>query len=113
VRRTCFIACLTLFLLVSSILFGQKLTPEQAQEAVKKAALFFQSLAINGGYVGIYTVDLGERYGENFYEPAKPGDIWVQPPGTPSVGECYLRAYKATGETMYLGCARAVGLALA
>jgi hypothetical protein len=63
--------------------------------------------------VGIISVDLKERYGEALYEEAKATEIWVQPPGTPSVGECFLCAYRITGEKQYLAAATDAALALA
>lgn len=112
-RRTFLLVVLALFLSASWSWSAEKPTPEQAQEAVKRATFFFTSIATNGGYVGLYSADLRQRYGEATYEKATVDQIWVQPPGTPTVGECFLRAYKATGETMYLDSARAAGLALA
>ncbi len=93
--------------------FAQPLSTVQVEEAMDNAVRYFRSIAVNGGYAGFYTLDLKERYGEAVYEKATKDQIWVQPPGTPSVGECYLRAYKATGNRSYLDAAREVGLALA
>ena len=82
--------------------------------AMERAAAFMQSVSTNGGYVGILSLsDPAHRYGEAFYESAGPTEIWVQPPGTPSVGEAYLRAYLTTGDEQYLAAARDVGRALA
>jgi len=86
---------------------------EAVENAMKKAASFMRSIATNGGYVGIYSLDLRERYGEAIYEKAGPDEIWVQPPGTPSIGGCYLRAYRITGDADYLEAALDVGKALA
>jgi len=83
------------------------------KDAVKRASEFYMSISTNGGYVGIYSPDLKTRYGEAAYEKASDEQIWVQPPGTPSVGGSYLRAYRITGENWYLDCARSVALALA
>jgi hypothetical protein len=70
---------------------------EEVRVAMKSAATFFRSISTNGGYAGIYSLDLKDRYGEALYEKAKKTEIWVQPPGTPSVGQCYLRAWRITG----------------
>ncbi len=89
--------------LIAFSCFATEKTPEQqAKMALRKAVEYFHSISTNGGYAGIYSLDLRKRYGEGFYEPAKPTEIWVQPPGTPSVGEVYLRAFKITGDTIYL-----------
>ncbi len=85
----------------------------QAAAAMARAAAFFRSIAVHGGYAGIYSLDLKQRWGEATYQKAGPADIWVQPPGTPSVGEVYLRAYRLTGDRKHLAAAREVGRALA
>ena len=59
---------------------------QQVRAALAKAATFLQSISTHGGYVGIYSHDLQQRYGEGLYEKARAEEIWVQPPGTPSVG---------------------------
>lgn len=84
----------------------------EAKSAMKKAARYFRSISTNGGYVGIYSVDLQERYGEAVYEKARPNEIWVQPPGTPTIGQCYLKAWKVTGDKCYFDAARDVARAL-
>jgi len=84
-----------------------------ARQALERAARFLRSISTNGGYVGIYSPDLKQRYGEAVYEKASSTQIWVQPPGTPSVGEVFLRAYQVTGDQQYLDAAREVGRALA
>ena len=57
-------------------------------------------------------MDLRKRYGEALYEPAKPTEIWVQPPGTPFVGEAFLRAWRITGDPRYMDAARDAARAL-
>jgi len=86
---------------------------DQAQEAMKKSTAFLRSISTQGGYVGIYSLDLKERYGEAKREKAEIGEIWVQPPGTPSVGKAYLRGYTVTGDKYYYEAARQTALALA
>ena len=63
--------------------------------------------------MGRYSLDFKRRCGESVLQKAKETEIWVQPPGTPSVGEVFLRAYGATGDKRYLDAARQVGRALA
>lgn len=94
------------FALASDSLVGE------TKAAMRKAADYFRSISTNGGYVGIYSLDLAKRYGESFYEKAKPTEIWVQPPGTPTVGQCYLRAWQVTGDKYYFDAARDVARAL-
>ncbi len=84
--------------------------PEQAVAAMRKAAGFFHDkAALRGGYVYYYSPDLAQRRGEG---RATPTQIWVQPPGTPSVGLAYLQAFAATGDVFYREAARAAASAL-
>jgi hypothetical protein len=107
--------CPGLLLLAAVALPAHAQTPSaaQAKTTLDTAFRFFRSIAVNGGYAGLYSLDLNERYGEAVYEKATKDQIWVQPPGTPTVGASYLRGYKATGDKQYLDAAREVGLALA
>ena len=76
---------------------------KQAVVSLKRAAMFFHGeVAVHGGYVYYYSLDLKQRWGEGV---ATPSQIWVQPPGTPTVGMAYLKAYAATGDPFYLDAA--------
>ena len=113
VRKT--VLCLTFaIVLVSGGAVSAKdgLVPE-AEAALTKASVYFRSISTNGGYCGIYSVDLKKRYGEAIYEKARDNEIWVQPPGTPTVGQCWLRAWKVTGDEFYFDAMRDVARALA
>ncbi len=63
---------------------------QHARAALQSATTYLLAISTNGGYAGIYSSDLSERYGEAFYEKAAATEIWVQPPGTPSVGEVFM-----------------------
>jgi hypothetical protein len=82
----------------------------EAKAAMEKSTAFMRSIATEGGYLWRYSPDLKERAGENV---ATPTQIWVQPPGTPSMGMAFLRAYEATGDARYLDAAKAAANALA
>src|SRR5688572_15492087 len=83
---------------------------EEARAAMRKAAGYFREHAAkHGGYVYYYSPDFSQRLGEGV---AGPEEIWVQPPGTPSVGLAYLAAYEATGDKFYLEAARETATAL-
>ena len=81
-----------------------------ATAALKKAATFYRDkVASHGGYVYYYTPDLKQRWGEG---AATPDVLFVQPPGTPTVGVAYLKAFDATGDRFYLDAARETAGAL-
>ncbi len=84
---------------------------DQAVAAMKKAATFYrEQVATHGGYVYFYSLDLKQRWGEG---PATSDQIWIQPPGTPTVGLAFLKAYEATGDNFYLDAATDAALAVA
>jgi hypothetical protein len=73
-------------------------------DGMRRAAGYFREhVASHGGYVSIYTEDLSERWGEG---EATVDQIWVQPPGTPTVGEAYLAAWRVTDDDYYLQAAQ-------
>jgi hypothetical protein len=83
--------------------WGQKSLLDEAKSALSKAIRFFRTeVAVNGSYVWTYSEDLKRRWGES---EATETEGWVQPPGTPSVGIAFLRAYEATGDKTYLDTA--------
>ncbi len=84
---------------------------DDAVDAMKRAAGYFRTkVATRGGYLWRYSPDLKKREGEG---KATATQIWVQPPGTPSVGEAFLTAYEATKDRYYLDGAVAAAHALA
>jgi hypothetical protein len=109
----------SVFYILATVLLAQSCSTDdeslkqQTESVLKKAITSFHSISTRGGYVGLISVDLKERYGEALYEQATATEIWVQPPGTPSVGECFLRGYRVTGEEQYLAAATDAARALA
>ncbi|MDP7050614.1 MAG: pectate lyase, partial [Verrucomicrobiota bacterium] len=81
-----------------------------ALASMRKGARFMRSISAEGGYLWRYSSDLKLVAGE---VKASRTMIWIQPPGTPSVGEAFLKAYEATGDAYLLDCALAVGDCLA
>jgi PelA/Pel-15E family pectate lyase len=85
-------------------------SPEEAHRAMGRAVEYFAGeVATQGGYLWEYTPDLAKRWGEG---EARDTQIWVQPPGTPSVGAALLRACERTGDTSCCDAARAAAHAL-
>jgi len=91
-------------LVAAGSLLAAEPTREEAQAALRRAAEFFhRQVASGGGYVWRYSSDLRLRQGEAV---ASPTMVWVQPPGTPAVGDAFLDAYDATADRSYLQAAR-------
>jgi len=89
---------------------SDSMVAKTATEAMKKATAFMTSqVAVHGGYVYDVTLDLKKRRGEGV---ASPTEIWVQPPGTPTVGLALVRAFDATGEQVFLDAANQCAKAL-
>jgi hypothetical protein len=61
-----------------------------------------EHVADHGGYVWSYLPDLSRRWGEM---EAEPGMIWVQAPGTATMGHLFLDAFNATGDALYYDAA--------
>lgn len=55
-------------------------------------------VSTNGGYVWSYLPDLSRRWGEL---EATSSMIWIQPPGSATMGHLFLDAYHATGDEFY------------
>ena len=81
-----------------------------ALASMRKGARFMRSVSAEGGYLWRYSTDLKLVAGE---VRASKTMIWIQPPGTPSVGEAFLKAYETTDDAYLLDCALAVGDCLA
>ncbi len=91
-----------LFLVVPSRAADQP-TEREVVTGLKRAVAFFRTeVSVQGGYLWQYSADLSKREGEG---RAKATTAWVQPPGTPTVGEAYLTAYLLTGEPFLLDAA--------
>jgi PelA/Pel-15E family pectate lyase len=83
---------------------------DQVAKAMRQATDFFRiKVSTEGGYLWRYSEDLSRREGEG---KATDTMVWVQPPGTPSVGMVYLTAYEATCDSYYLDAARDVAYSL-
>lgn len=82
----------------------------EIQQAMKRATQFMvDKVAYRGGYVWAELPDKSRRWGEM---EAFPSMIWVQPPGTATVGHLFLDAYHATGDEYYYQAASTAALAL-
>ncbi|MCH9653617.1 MAG: pectate lyase [Planctomycetes bacterium] len=94
----------------SGACLSAEISTADAKQAMKRATHFFTSeVSTSGGYLWNYSEDLSRREGEG---KATDSMIWIQPPGTPSVGEAFLNAYQKTGEPYLLGAAKGAASAL-
>ncbi|PZO07188.1 MAG: pectate lyase [Alphaproteobacteria bacterium] len=78
--------------------------------AMKRATTFMvEEASVGGGYVWQTLPDFSRRWGEL---EASPTMIWVQPPGTATMGHVFLDAYHATGDETYYTAAKSAADAL-
>jgi PelA/Pel-15E family pectate lyase len=86
-----------LALLVPAAASAQNRT--EIERTMRRATTFMvERVATQGGYVWNYLPDLTRRWGEM---EAEPGMIWVQAPGTATMGHVFLDAFNATGDAYY------------
>ena len=85
---------------------GNRELKREARAAMKRAARFMRErVAYRGGYVWSYLPDFSRRWGEM---EAYPSMIWIQPPGTATVGHLYLDCFHATRDEFYYQAAMEV-----
>lgn len=82
----------------------------QVRDRMRAATEFMMDeVSYNGGFVWNYLPDLSRQWGEM---EAKRTMVWIQPPGTPSMGHLLLDAYHATDDEYYYEQAKRVANAL-
>jgi hypothetical protein len=85
-------------------------TSEQTKNTMKAASQFMlDKVSYRGGFVWSYLPDFSRQWGEL---EARRSMIWMQPPGTASVGHLFLDAYHATGDEFYYAAAERVAGAI-
>ena len=89
----------------------KKLTLEdEIQETMLKATRFMvEDVSYNGGYVWYYLPDFSRRWGEM---EAYKTMVWLQHPGTISMGHLFLDAYHSTQNDYYLKAAEKAAAAI-
>lgn len=89
---------------------GPSRVEKDVRTTLRRAADYYHdTVAVHGGYLWRYTADLSDQWGEVH---AKRSDVWVQPPGTPSVGRVFLELWRTTGDDAYLEYAKDAANAL-
>ena len=80
------------------------------EATMRRATQFMvEKVSYRGGYLWNYLPDMSRRWGEM---EARETMIWLQPPGTSSMGHVFLDAYHATGDEYYYKAAEQVASAL-
>ena len=82
-----------------------------AAAALRASADALHNYSLTGGYGGFYTPD-GKAYAGSLSQPLAADQIWIQPPGTTSVGDSFLRSYEVLNDPVVLGYAIQAGQAL-
>ncbi len=82
----------------------------EVEATMRRATEFMvDKVSYRGGYLWNYLPDMSRRWGEM---EARETQIWLQPPGTSSMGHLFLDAYHATGDEYYYRAAEGVASAL-
>ena len=105
-RLAAFLACL---LAVAAPVAAEPSRAEIERTMRRATGFMVERVATEGGYVWSYLPDFSRRWGE---AEATPTMIWIQPPGTATMGQIFLDAYHATGDEYYYRAAERVGEAL-
>ena len=83
---------------------------DEVKDTMKRATRFMvEKVSHRGGYVWSYLPDFSRRWGEL---EARETMIWIQPPGTATMGHVFLDAYHATGDEYYYAAAEQVAGAI-
>jgi hypothetical protein len=108
----------TFVLLVTLVTFSEpallaqknsKLVGEVEQTMLRATQFMVEKVSTNGGYVWYYLPDFSRRWGEM---EAFKSMIWLQHPGTVSMGHLFLEAYHATGNEFYYQAAQKAAAAV-
>ena len=77
---------------------NNKLLTEAEQTMLNATKYMVENVSYNGGYVWYYLPDFSRQWGEM---EAYKTMVWLQSPGTTSMGQLFLDAYRATGNEYY------------
>ena len=90
---------LVLLLLAFSLQAQPSKLLAEAEQVMKRASEYMvESVSTNGGYLWYYLPDFSRQWGEM---EAYKTMIWIQHPGTISMGHLFLDAFRVTGDEYY------------
>ena len=101
-----------LIALISSCSSSNEPSDKQHQQVLKtmdQATDYMRSISVGGGYLWRYSTDFTEFAGEH---EATASQVWIQFPGTPAMGNTFLKAYDITKNPKYFSAAQDVAMAL-
>ncbi|MCP4170089.1 MAG: pectic acid lyase [Fuerstiella sp.] len=106
-------SCIVIALLMLAAVeqtWAQSLTQTEARATLKKVVKYYRThIGYEGAYLWRYSADLTAQEGEG---TATRSSGWTQPPGTTTVGEAYLHAWRVSGESHCLDAATEAARAL-
>ncbi|MGM8226384.1 pectate lyase [Cellvibrio sp. ARAG 10.3] len=109
IRAIGFIGAILLPAVFSAAIFAEP-SSDEVKDTMKRATRFMvEKVSHRGGYVWSYLPDFSRRWGEL---EARDTMIWIQPPGTATMGHVFLDAYHATGDEYYYAAAEQVAGAI-
>ncbi len=111
ISRICLWILMIIFL-SKPLLYAQKagkLVQETELAMLKATRFMVEKVSVNGGYVWYYLPDFSRQWGEM---EAYKTMIWLQHPGTVSIGHLLLDAYNATGDEYYYQAAQKAAAAI-
>lgn len=111
-RQFMLITCLVLMILSATVAVqaqNRDLQKEAEQTMLRATQFMVEKTATNGGYVWYYLPDFSRRWGEM---EAFKTMIWLQHPGTISMGHLFLEAYRTTGNEYYYQAAQKAAAAI-
>ena len=110
-RRTSFLLTVSALALATAVApNAAEPTRAQALAAMARATTYMvDTVSTEGGYVWAYLPDRSRRWGEI---EARPSMIWIQAPGTATMGHLFLDAYHATRDELYYRAAEKTAAAL-
>lgn len=108
-KKTWLPAILFLLLAIQSCVQKDNLLKETEKIMLNATRYMVEEISTDGGYLWYYLPDLSRRWGEmEAYESM----IWLQQPGTVSMGHTFLDAYHATGNEYYYSAAEKAASAI-